>query len=202
MVARAEGVDETRERILQATFDLWLTHPYDDVTLERVAQTAGVSKQTVIRQFGSKDELAAAVAKWHQPREQHERAAAAGDVAGALHRLMERYELIGDANVRLLDLEHRVPTIRRILQAARAGHRDWVEHVFAPFLPTRRGKTRERRVMAFYAATEVMVWKLLRRDFGLGRAETEAVLRELVEALTRRAGGTTRPARHKADEPR
>ena len=37
--------------------------------------------------------------------------------------------------------------------------------------------------MAFYAATEVMLWKLLRRDFGLSRKETEAVFLTLVSGL-------------------
>ena len=39
--------------------------------------------------------------------------------------------------------------------------------------------------MAFYAATEVMLWKLLRRDFGLSRKETEAVLLALVSGLVK-----------------
>jgi AcrR family transcriptional regulator len=200
MTARAEAVDATRERILQATFELWLTDAYEEVTLERVGEAAGVSKQTVIRQFGSKEALVAAVAEWHQPREKDERSAAVGDVEGALHRLIARYESIGDANLRLLQVEHRVPTIRRILQAARQGHREWIEQVFAPFLPRRKGKARELRVMAFYAATDVTLWKLLRRDFGLGREETEAVIRELVEGLLSRAPGSARTAGRRGDE--
>ena len=202
MSARAKAVDAARERILRATFELWLTRAYGDVTLERVAEAAGVSKQTVIRQFGSKDALAAAVAEWHQPREKEERSAAPGDVAGALHRLVDRYELIGDANSRLLEIEYRVAPIRRILEAAREGHREWIEQTFGPFLPARKGKSRERKVMAFYAATDVMLWKLLRRDFGLGRKETVAVMQELVEALVSQALVKTRRARRKANEPR
>jgi len=200
MTARAEAVDATRERILQATFELWLTHAYEDVTLERVGKAAGVSKQTVIRQFGSKEALVAAVAEWHQPREKDERSAAVGDVAGAIHRLIARYELIGDANLRLLEVEHRVPPIRRILDAAREGHREWIERVFSPFLPSRKGRVRELRVMAFYAATDVTLWKLLRRDFGLGRKETEAVIRELIEGLLSRAPGSARTGGRRGDE--
>lgn len=37
--------------------------------------------------------------------------------------------------------------------------------------------------MAFYAATEVTIWKLLRRDFQLSRADTEAVFLALVSGL-------------------
>ena len=53
----------------------------------------------------------------------------------------------------------------------------------------RRGAARERRVMAFYAATDVYIWKLLRRDFGLDPGQTRAVFRELVEALVKQHGG-------------
>jgi len=200
MTARAEAVGATRERILQATFEMWLTHAYEEVTLERVGEAAGVSKQTVIRQFGSKEALVTAVAEWHQPREKGERSAAAGDVAGALRRLIARYELIGDANLRLLEVEHRVPPIRRILEAAREAHREWIEQVFSPFLPSRKGRVRELRVMAFYAATDVTLWKLLRRDFGLGREEAEAVIRELIEGLLSRAPGSARTAGRRGDE--
>src|SRR5690349_16410912 len=56
--ARARGVEATRERILQCAYDLWLEVPYDAVTIEAVARRAGVSKQTVLRQFTSKDDLA------------------------------------------------------------------------------------------------------------------------------------------------
>ena len=36
---------------------------------------------------------------------------------------------------------------------------------------------------ALYAATDVFIWKLLRRDFGLSRTETERVIRDMVEAI-------------------
>jgi hypothetical protein len=37
--------------------------------------------------------------------------------------------------------------------------------------------------MALYAATDVMVWKLLRRDFGRSRARTEISIVRLVEGV-------------------
>jgi AcrR family transcriptional regulator len=184
MAARADSVEETRTAILRATYDLWLAHDYDDVTLAHVAERAGVTKQTVIRQFGSKDRLAVATVDWQRPVEEAGRAVRPGDVAGAVTVLVARYEKMGDANVRVLALEHRVPAIRYLLEESRKSHRGWVEHVFGPFLPKREGAARELQVMAFYAATEVMLWKLLRRDFRLGREETEAVLFALVSGLT------------------
>jgi AcrR family transcriptional regulator len=183
MEARADAVEQTRESILKAAYELWLAHHYDEVSLEQVAERAGVSKQTVIRQFGSKDQLAYASVDWQRPREEAERAVEPGDVRGAVSTVVERYEHMGDANIRFLDLEHRVPAIRYLLEKGRESHRGWVERAFLPYLPKRKGAEYRRRVMAFYAATEVMVWKLLRRDFQLSREESEEVLLALVSGL-------------------
>jgi len=183
MQSRAARLEETRIRILEATYQLFLEQHYDEVSLERVAERAGLTKQTVIRQFGSKGQLAYAVVDWQRPREEAARLVEPGDVRGALNTLVERYERMGDANVRVLQLESRVPAIRYLLEQGRESHAAWVARVFAPFLPSRRGRAHRGRAMAFYAATEVMLWKLLRRDFGLSRKETEAVLLALVSGL-------------------
>ena len=66
---------------------------------------------------------------------------------------------------------------------ARDSHRGWIETTFAPFLPARRAR-REELVLTLYAATDVTVWKLLRRDLGCSRAKTEAIIRNLVEGAT------------------
>jgi AcrR family transcriptional regulator len=184
---RAGAVEETREAVLQAAYDLWLERPYDDVTLESVAERAGVSKQTVIRQFGSKDRLAYAVVDWQRPREESARVVEPGNLRAAVSVLVDAYERMGDANVRMMELESRVAEIRYLLQQGRESHRSWVERVFAPFLPKRKGRAFERRVLAFYAATEVMIWKLLRRDFQRSREDTEAVILELVSAIATNA---------------
>jgi AcrR family transcriptional regulator len=174
MRARQEAVEETRERILAAAHGLWMVRPYDQVTIGAVAEAAGVSRQTVIRQFGTKDELAFAVVDWQKPHEDAVRAAEPGDVGGAIARLVERYETMGDANVRVLELEGRVPAIDYLLEVSRAGHRAWIERTLVP------GVDDEQLVFALYAATDVTLWKLLRRDLGRSQADTEAVVLRLV----------------------
>jgi AcrR family transcriptional regulator len=183
MESRADAVEKTRESIVRAAYELWLKEDYEDVSLEQVAERAGVSKQTVIRQFGSKDRLAYATVDWQRPREEAARVVEPGDVPGAVEIVVDRYERMGDANVRVLELEHRVPAIRCLLEQGRERHRAWVQRVFGPFLPKRRSVAHRRRVMAFYAATEVTIWKLLRRDFQMSREETQAVLLALVSGL-------------------
>lgn len=183
MQARAAGVDRTRLRILRAAYALWLEHDYDAVSLDQVAAKAGVSKQTLIRQFGGKDRLAVATVDWQRTLEEGARVVEPGDLRGAVSTLLGRYERMGDANVRVLALEHRVPAIRYLLESSRKSHRGWVERVFAPYLPSQKGAAYRQKVTAFYVATEVMNWKLLRRDLGMSRADTHAVFMALVTAL-------------------
>ena len=183
MTQRRDSVERTRERILRVAYDMWLDRPYDQLTLDAVAAAAGVSRQTVIRHFGSKDDLALAVVAWQRPIEEDARAVDPGDTTTAVRRLVDRYETMGDANVRLLELEGRVAPIDRLLSEARESHRHWIERTFAPWIDVRRGARREELILALYAATDVTVWKLLRRDLSGSRARAESVIRQLVEGV-------------------
>jgi AcrR family transcriptional regulator len=180
MQARQEAVASTRERILRAAYDQWLEHPYDQVSIESVARAAGVTRQTVIRQFGTKDELAFAVVDWQKPREEAFRSAEPGDIETAIARLVDRYEVMGDANVRILELEGRFPAFDYLLDISRAGHRAWIERTL---LPGPTSGDREQAVLCLYAATDVTVWKLLRRDLKQPRSITESVILRLVRAI-------------------
>ena len=186
MSARAQSVEDTRERILQAMVDLWLERPYDDFTLNDVADRADVSRQTVFRQFGSKEDLLTAAARWAAPRMDEARSVEQGDVDEAVHRAVAGYEVMGDANVRALEIEGRVAAIDEMLARGRIAHRRWLEDVFEPHLPEDE-RARERMILALYAATDVMTWKLLRRDFSRSAEDTELVMRTLVGSLVENA---------------
>jgi len=51
---RARASEETRLRIIEAARDLFSESGYPNVSLDQIADTAGVSRQTVYVQFGSK----------------------------------------------------------------------------------------------------------------------------------------------------
>jgi hypothetical protein len=59
----------------------------------------------------------------------------------------------------------------------------WVERTFAPLIEGLTGAARERRIAALVALTDVYTWKLLRRDLGLSRSDTERTLVELINKL-------------------
>lgn len=182
MRARQEAVDRNREAILRAMVSFWLQRHYDEITLSDVADLAGVTRQTIYRQFGTKDDLLVAAAEWFEPELDADLHAEPGDVEDAVRRLVGMYERMGDANVRTLELEGRVEAMDHLLKRGRRSHRAWIEQVFAPLLPE-SGKSRRDATLALYAATDVMVWKLLRRDFGCSRSRTEATIRRLIEGV-------------------
>jgi hypothetical protein len=117
------------------------------------------------------------------PRVEAVRRAPAGDVEQAVRALFDHYEDLGDAVVRWNAEAERVPAIGGVIAQARSTHRAWLEHVFADRLPP-RGAARERALDLHYAATDVHLWKLWRRDFGLPRGEAERHMRELVAAVS------------------
>jgi AcrR family transcriptional regulator len=183
MTARRDAVERSRQRIMQAAYDLWLHEPYDEVTLDAIAESAGVTRQTVHRQFGSKEELASAVVdRFHPQEEEASLTPEPGDVSATIRVQVDRYERTGDAFVRFLQVEGRFAPVDRLLALGRRSHRAELEHVFGPYLPA-RGRRRDEAVLALYAATDVMVWKLLRRDFNRSRQETEQIIRRLVDGV-------------------
>ena len=80
MVARARAAEATQAKVLEAARRLFGELPYDQVSLSAVAQRAGVTVQTVIRRFQSKEHIFSAVAAWRATLIWGERdAAQAGD---------------------------------------------------------------------------------------------------------------------------
>jgi AcrR family transcriptional regulator len=190
---RAISRDRTRQQILEAAESLYLERWYDDVGLREVASEAGVALQTVVNHFGSKGGLLVAVAESVGDRIDRRRdEVTPGDVPGGVEMIVGEYEVIGDGIVRMIALEGRVGELTPLLAHGRAVHRAWVERVFAQWLPKSRGAEREGRTVTLIAATDVLTWKILRREQGLGRDATEAAMRETVLALIERSGGQGR----------
>jgi AcrR family transcriptional regulator len=184
MGVRAEAAQETGERILDAAAAVFWEHPADQISLDEVALRAGVAARTVIRRFGGKEGLlAAGVARELQRTRSDRDAAPVGDHAAAVAVLVEHYEAMGDRVLKLLVEEQRVSGLSEIVAMGRALHRDWCAKVFAPALVGLSGVDRRRRLAQFVAVCDVYMWKLLRRDAGLSRRQTELALVELLHPM-------------------
>jgi AcrR family transcriptional regulator len=186
MSARADAAAATGQRIIDAAVDLFRDQPSTEIRLEEVAARAGVTVQTVLRRFGSKDRVFEAATERETGRVAAQRSVAVpGDLGGAIANLVEHYERDGDLALRMLAEEDRAPGLRAVVQGGRDLHRAWCERVFDPFLTGLRGEARTRRLAQFVAVCDVYTWMLLRRQAGLSRAQTQQALTELLLPLTK-----------------
>jgi AcrR family transcriptional regulator len=180
MGARATKVAQTRERIARAAMGLFFEEAFEDVTLVRIAEAAGVSHQTVLNHFESKEGVVLGVVEIMRDETMGARyEARPGDVPSAVRALVGEYERIGDANVRWAATSERLGDLAALLDDARASHQAWLVDMFGERLP-RTPAARRRAVHALHAATDAYTWKLLRRDLRLSRTETEKTMADLV----------------------
>lgn len=183
MQARAESAAATRARILDAAAAAMRQQFRPNVRLDAVAAEAGVSVQTVLRVFGSRRQLLDEVAEIAvgdvvaefvgvQP----------GDVSGIVHSYVNHYEKVGDLVVRNIHDEED-PEMRAFVERGRSAHRKGCEGWFAPSLEVLPPAERRRAIDALVVALDVYTWKLLRRDIGRSRRDTENTIRTLVDAV-------------------
>jgi AcrR family transcriptional regulator len=193
-VARAKAQERTRETLLQAAAEEVERDGWKQASLESVAGRAGVTKQTALRHFGSKQGLLDAVINRTSSIVVKERAEAPiGDIPGAVANLMRHYERYGeivtrllpyrDAVVRVFGQDKRDSLVRRAVDSGHEVHEDWVLRTFEPQLAILDPQTRRRRLAQLVAVCDVYMWKILRRDLGLDVPRTEEALVELIERL-------------------
>lgn len=160
-----------------------MTQWLDEITLDRVAEDAGVTVQTIIRRFDSKDGLLASAARVMGERIHAQREMPAGDVDAIVRNLYADYEITGDAVVRLLALEPRHPGIEEVTNLGRSEHRKWVATALAAPLAKFDPAAQQRALDALVIATDVYTWKLLRRDMRRSLKESIASTQRLVRAI-------------------
>ncbi len=183
MVARAQAAELTLDKIFQAAHELWSTKRFDEVTLHAVAARAGVTLQTVLRRFGSKEGLFRAAGAHISEQIKKSRIPSSSGPRAAVRALVASYEVIADGNWNGLVQEDRFAFVHETLQGARALHRTWLETVFEDALRGVHGVERRRRLDLLFCATDFYQWKLLRRDLGKSQTETCKRMLEMVNAL-------------------
>jgi AcrR family transcriptional regulator len=186
MTARAAKAEATRVRIRAAAAELYCNAPLEDFTLEAVAGRAETTVQTVLRIFGSKDELTYAALDEMAAGGVFLKPAPAGDIKAAVSTFFDIYESVGDLVMQRLNEERRRPALKPALDQGRENHRDGVRTAFAPQLDRLRGAARAELLTTLVVITDVYVWKLLRRDMALSRPAAEAVVRKMILGVTER----------------
>ena len=177
-----EAKSATREAIVAAAIDTVMAERSFAITLNPVAERAGVTVKTELRHFTTREALLDAA--WARAYDDivAERTPPSGDSGAALALLVEHYERRGDMALGMLADENNDARARRFCDTGRAAHREWVEQVFGAGLPGDPA-ARTRLVDALVVATDVYCWKLLRRDRGLSAADVCDRMRLLTDAV-------------------
>ncbi|HNA99134.1 MAG TPA: TetR/AcrR family transcriptional regulator [Marmoricola sp.] len=180
---RNEQMLARRQQMIDAVFTLIDRGSFGDVTLQGVADQAGVSLKTVTRHFGTKEELLRQAMAEARVAEEDSRKVPVGDLDAVVEVLGERYELMAEAIYRMSDMELSYTWLSEWVQMARRSHLDWLADAFEPWLP-RRGREREDRLMCLFSATEIRSWWAIRQRFGYSPERARSVMRRQLEALT------------------
>lgn len=186
---RAEQTDANTHRIVSACVALIKrVRHVADITLEDIARQSRLTVRTVLRRFGSRDGVfEAAFDRLHTEFESLRRPSKPGDVDAAVASLLRQYEQLGDLNIRGLEQEDQLALLHHNLEIGRRYHRQWLREVFWPHLSDLSLEEQERRITALYAATDVYLWKLLRRDLALNPAQTKDTFTRLVRGVLTRS---------------
>lgn len=193
MTKRSRRAARTAEQIAAATEALLADTPVADVTLQSIADGAGVTVQTVLRHMGSREGCFEAAGARVAARVEAQRGRTEpGDIDGAIADLIQHYEAEGLLVLNLLAQESGENDLaRQASETGRAYHRSWVKRCFAPQLAqlasrssdeSERAHEHHEAVDALVAATDLYVWKLLRLDLGRSVQATQAVVTRMVRA--------------------
>jgi AcrR family transcriptional regulator len=186
MTGRAAKAAATKQRICDCAIELYCSRAIEDFTLEEVAARAATTVQTILRDFGSKDELIYAALDRMARGGVFLKPTPPGDAAAAVTAFFEIYESIGDMVMRRLNEEMRRPALKPVLDEGRKHHRLGVEAAFAPHLALLSAAPRARLLAALTVLTDVYVWKLVRRDMGFSRTASEAIVLQMINGVIQR----------------
>ncbi|HOW71055.1 MAG TPA: TetR/AcrR family transcriptional regulator [Phycisphaerae bacterium] len=180
--ARAESAAATGRRIVEAFLERLGEQWYDEITLDWVADEAGVTVQTVVRRFGGKAGLLGEAIREMVRRAKKRRAAPPGDLERLVRNWVDDYERTGDTIIRLLAVEGRHAGLHEHLTHARRRHRAGIARAFADDLGLLEASSRQSALDALVIATDVCTWKLLRRDMGRAVAGTRAAITGMIRS--------------------
>lgn len=188
-VARAKAQERTRDALLEVAMDEFVGDRWQKTSLEALSARAGVTKQTLLRHFGSKDGLLMQALMRGASQVFDQRwSVAAGDIDGAVENLLDHYEEWGERSLRIGAWQSGPAMLAKLSQVARQVHYDWIEYAFGPWLDGLDEPARARRRAALIALCDVHTWQLLSHDLRLARSEVQATLTGAIEAVVGEQG--------------
>jgi AcrR family transcriptional regulator len=179
---RAEAAAATAQTILDSFIKRLEEQWFEEITLDSIAKDSGVTVQTVIRRFGGKVGILESAFEYMEKAIHVRRSVRAGDIDFTVDVLAKDYEEVGDLILRLLNQEDRQSAIKPMVEQGRSGHREWLAEVFAPSLKPLTPARRKAKLDALVVATDIYVWKLVRRDMGRPVSAFKTIVKTMLTA--------------------
>jgi AcrR family transcriptional regulator len=181
-VAREQAQQRTREALLEAAIEEFYAERWDKTSLETLAERAGVTKQTLLRHFRSKEGLLIQALVHGAAQVLDERwSAPVGDVDGVIENLLDHYEAWGLRARRIGAWQDAPPVLAKLSQASRRLHYQWIEFAFAPQLDGLDEADFARLRAELIVICDVQTWWILAHDLTLPRTEVKTILRDMVD---------------------
>jgi AcrR family transcriptional regulator len=181
-VAREQAQQRTREALLEAAIEEFYSDRWSTTSLDALAGRAGVTKQTLLRHFGSKEGLLIQALVRGAAQVLDERwSAPVGEIDGAIENLLDHYEVWG-RRARQIEAWQDAPSVlAKLSQAGRQLHYQWVEFAFAPQLDGLDEEAFARRRAELIVICDVQTWWTLSHSLELPRPAVKTILIEMVE---------------------
>jgi AcrR family transcriptional regulator len=181
---RAEQVEETRRRIVEATVDLHLTRGPAGTQIAEIARRAGVQRRTVYNHFSDDEALFAACSAHWGARHPAPDPAGWVDLRHGLRELYAWYRETEPMIANVLRDAESLPPLRRVIEPGFGAYVELVQAALA------KGYGRARRVeAALRLVTDFHAWRALAP---LGDEEAVELSAGLVELAARSRRGRPR----------
>jgi len=184
MVTRARAIEANRADVRVAVLSLAAEVRLADITLAAIAERSGISVRTLLRYYGTRDDLIRTVAEEARHLVVEERQVDPNDIDRSLELLGDHYEAMAPLVLMMLAQENTDPIARAVTNQGRTLHRRWVAELFRLDSGTADD---DEQLDLLVVATDVFTWKLLRFDRKLSRQDALNRMRRLVRAVRTQA---------------
>jgi AcrR family transcriptional regulator len=187
---RAEQVEETRRRIVEAAVDLHLSRGPAATSIAEIARRAGVQRRTVYNHFPNDETLFAACSADWRARHPAPDPGAWTDLRQGLRALYGWYRETEPMTAKVLRDAEVLPSLRRVLESGLAPYGEAVREALGRFY----GRS-SRVETALRVVTDFHVWRILAPLGDAEAVELAAGLVEVAGARRARSRSRARPGR-------
>lgn len=177
---RAEQMDRTREKLIEAATDLVAEAGGEELSIRAVAARAGVSVPTAYRYFADRGALLEALAAWIDARIGGPKVPTTAQELSAWARQI----YVGfDENDRLMRAQLHTPVGRAVRARNRASRRTMLLELAERSFPSAPPRARRRAIALLQMLVNVPAWTALHDEWGMSGAEAGELSGWAVEVI-------------------